>query len=358
MDNRKLQVLQRNMVRKAENSKRIDFSKFRIVGTGRPPPLEDDDDVYRRYIYSASPVELLLPRILHGSRYGLPLTFNTPYGPEPMVTYPDTGSDVNIIPESIARHFGYTTSDFNPSESSLRLPGGTLAEPVGKLKISFWFGTRLEPNEKLETTTFYVLPRARMIFVGVAVLDETKTMTKHRNRLTKVPRANLGISSVCSVGKTRFQVVCDIDHGLTVALADTGSDVDLISPEFAQDRKLPIHRSEHVIELADGSHVVSYGFVRTTISIGTHLDSTDAPLSKASISVDCFVLEDLGHDVILGEQSLDQLRVFTENQHVLFLASNIDAATELNRVHILGKTISWIKKKLNPTTSQINTNGQ
>jgi hypothetical protein len=238
------------------------------------------------------------------------------------------------------------------------LPRGRLVEPIGELKIGFWFGTLLEPNGELETTSFYVLPGASTIFIGVAVLDETKTMTKHRNRLIKVPRANLGISSVCSVGKPRFQVVCDIDHGPTVALADTGSDIDLISPEFAQDRNFEIHPAEHVIELADGSHVVSYGFVRTTVSIGTHFDSTCAPLSKASISVDCFVLEDLGQDFILGEQSLDQLHVFTENQHVLLLASDVNAVMELNRVHILGKTINWIKEKLNPATSQIDTNGE
>ena len=355
MGNRKSQVLQRDMVCKAENFRRDDLPTFfHIAGTAKSTGRRGP------YVYQSEipPFERLVPRILRGSSHGLPLTLNTPYGPEPVITCPDTGSDVNIIPESTARRFGYTTSDFNPCEVSLRLPRGRLVEPIGELKIGFWFGTLLEPNGELETTSFYVLPGASTIFIGVAVLDETKTMTKHRNRLIKVPRANLGISSVCSVGKPRFQVVCDIDHGPTVALADTGSDIDLISPEFAQDRNFEIHPAEHVIELADGSHVVSYGFVRTTVSIGTHFDSTCAPLSKASISVDCFVLEDLGQDFILGEQSLDQLHVFTENQHVLLLASDVNAVMELNRVHILGKTINWIKEKLNPATSQIDTNGE
>ncbi|KAI4700715.1 hypothetical protein J4E81_003678 [Alternaria sp. BMP 2799] len=141
-------------------------------------------------------------------------------------------------------------------------------------------------------------------------------------------------------------------------LADSGSDIDLVSPQFALDRNLEIHPSEHTIELADGSHIVSYGFVRTSISLGTNLDSADAPHSKVATIVDCFVLEGLSQDIILGEQTLDELRIFTENQHALVLASDTNAAMELNRIHSLGKTLTWFKKKLNPTSNQIITDGQ
>ena len=306
----------------------------------------------------SSPVRNLVPREVRRTRHGLPITINTPYGPEPVPTYADTGSDVNIISETTAREFGYQTSDFKPFQEPLKLPGGRLVKPIGELTTSFWFGTLLEPSERLEKISFCVLPGAPAILIGAVLLHQTKTMTEHRHRLVPIRRANNRLSALCSVGKPRMQVLCDVDHILTVALADSGSDIDLVSPQFALDRKLEIYPSEHVIELADGSHIVSYGFIRTSISLGTHLDSADAPHSKVATIVDCFVLEGLSQDVILGEQTLDELRIFTENQHVLVLASDTNEAMELNRIHSRGRLLTWFKKRLNPTSNQIITDGE
>ena len=334
------------------------FNKTETSRSKRPRLSSPESKAVSIEVPLSSSVQNLVPREVRRTRRGLPLTINTPHGPEPVNTYADTGSDVNIIPENAAREFGYQTSDFKQFQSWLKLPGGRFVKPIGELTTSFWFGTRLEPSEKLEKITFCVLPGATVILIGAAVLHKTKTMTEHRNRLVPIRRTNIRLSSLCSVGKPRMQVLCDVDHRLTVGLADSGSDIDLVSPQFALDRNLEIHPSEHTIELADGSHIVSYGFVRTSISLGTNLDSADAPHSKVATIVDCFVLEGLSQDIILGEQTLDELRIFTENQHALVLASDTNAAMELNRIHSLGKTLTWFKKKLNPMSNQIITDGQ
>jgi hypothetical protein len=306
----------------------------------------------------SSLVQPLLPRKLRGYHRILPLSIMTPGGLEPVDTCPDTGASANIIPESAARYFGYKTSDFKPSKCSFKLPGGSYADTIGELEIRLWFGTCNNPNATSYLTVFHVLPRAREVLIGGPFLDQTETMTKHTYRLIREKRLHPMSSSVRSVGRPRMQVLCEIDHTLTVALPDSGSDIDLISSQFALDRQLEINPVKQVIELADGTHIVSHGFVHTTVSIGTHFDSTHAPQSKVVATVDCFVLDDLSHDVILGEHSLDQLRVFTENQHSLVFVSDTNAAMELNRIYSPGKTLTWIKKKLNPTSTLANTNGQ
>ena len=323
----------------------------------RPRITSPESEVVSIDFSLSSPVQNLVPREVRRTRHGLPVTINTPCGPEPVPTYADTGSDVNIISETAARELGYQTSDFKPFQSPLKLPGGRLVKPIGELTTSFWFGTRLEPSERLEKISFCVLPGAPVILIGAVLLHQTKTMTEHRHRLVPIRRTNNRLSSLCSVGKPRMQVLCDVDHRLTVALADSGSDIDLVSPQFALDRNLEIHPSEHAIELADGSHIVSYGFIRTTVSLGTHLDSADAPHGKAATIVDCFVLEGLSQDIILGEQTLDELRIFTENQHVLVLASDTNEAMELNRIHSSSRILTWFKK-LGPMSNQIIADGQ
>ena len=69
------------------------------------------------------------------------------------------------------------------------------------------------------------------------------------------------------------------------------------------------------------------------------------------------MLEGLSQDVILGEQTLDELRIFTENQHVLVLASDTNEAMELNRIHSSSRILTWFKK-LGPMSNQIIADGQ
>jgi hypothetical protein len=331
------------------------YESVRIVGSISRGTVHDDPS-YNEDDARLSATFTMVPRKPGKTRSSLPLTFITPSGQQPENNcFADTGSDVNVLPEAFARHCGYETSDFKPSRYMLQLATGQIVEPIGELVMHFWFGTRLEPTEGIISCIFHVLPRAPSIFVGVSLLHQTKTMTEHRYRLVQIPRPNFEMLSVCSVGKPRMHIVCDINHRITVAVVDSGSEVDLVSPQFVQDRDFEVHPVEEVIELADGSVVVSYGFIRTTVSIGTHFDSMHAPMSKVARSIDLFLLESLNHDVILGEYTLDQLFVFTDNQHALVLASDAKATMELNRIRDLGpldRALSWFKNKLNPRSGR------
>ncbi|KAF2033619.1 hypothetical protein EK21DRAFT_108752 [Setomelanomma holmii] len=142
--------------------------------------------------------------------------------------------------------------------------------------------------------------------------------------------------SVYFVGKPRKYLFCDINHEIAVATPDSGSEVDLMSPYFALERGFTLHPAKESIELANGAVVDCNGFVRTTMSIGSHFDSNGAPRSKSAAIVDFFLLEGLHHDVIVGEHHLAELTVFTDNKHALINSTYGAAVDEVNRIRHLG----------------------
>ncbi|CAN9145677.1 unnamed protein product [Alternaria alternata] len=146
-----------------------------------------------------------------------------------------------------------------------------------------------------------------------------------------------------------------------MALPDSGSEYDLVSLQFAVARGFEIHSGTERTEVADGSSMFSCGFIRTTLSVGTHFDSKHAPRSKVAIAIDFDVVEGLPHDVVIGERHLEELRVFTDNKHALITSSHATTVEELNHIRCPGpidKSLSWIKQRLgsgeelNPTASE------
>ncbi|CAO2647996.1 Nn.00g089180.m01.CDS01 [Neocucurbitaria sp. VM-36] len=298
---------------------------------------------------------LLRPRRPGRLRWGLPLTLHTPCGLETVMACADTGSDVNIISERTARDLGYESFDAVAASVRFTLANGRIVPPMGQVNARCWFGHQLEPNTSSMSCTFYILPNAATIILGMPFLEKTKTMTEHRDRLVRLEQPTVQALSVCSIGEPKNHLVCELNHVVTVATPDSGSEVDLMHPRFAVDRGFEIHPANESIELADGSIEIANGFVRTTVSIGTHFDSMHAPRSKTVAVIDFFLLKELNHDIIIGERHLDDLEVFTENQHALVLALDANAPNEVNRVRHLGQidgVLSWIKDKLGLRSGQ------
>jgi hypothetical protein len=57
----------------------------------------------------------------------------------------------------------------------------------------------------------------------------------------------------------------------------------------------------------------------------------------------------LAHDLIVGEDSVEELKVFTEHQHALVRAPHNSTPLGINRIRYLGavdRMVSWIKQKI------------
>jgi hypothetical protein len=190
------------------------------------------------------------------------------------------------------------------------------------------------------------------IIMGMQFLEETETMTKHRDRLVRVPRPALQALSVCSIDRPRQLMNCDLDQKHTTATPDTGSELDLISPLVAAELDMLVHPGEEVLELADGSKVVTSGYIRASLSLRDIRDNPSGTrnlYNTISTTVEFLVLKDLVHGILLGEETLEILRVFTENQHSLIPASAEENELGLNAIRYLGtmdRLLNRVKDKL------------
>ncbi|RYN57749.1 hypothetical protein AA0118_g7632 [Alternaria tenuissima] len=210
------------------------------------------------------------------------------------------------------------------------------------------------------TCIFYILLKAATpIIMGLNFLEQTKTMTEHRDRLVRVPRPAYQALSVCSLDKPRRLLTCELDSKQTLATPDSGSEIDLMSFSFASERDFKVYPGEEIIEVADGSISITSGFVRTSLAITPTNVPNLSTIPRNYVTVDFFLLDSLSHDLIVGEDSLDRLQVFTDHQSALVCLPDGSGPLGLNRIRHLGaidRIVSWIKKKIRGSGSDNDTN--
>jgi hypothetical protein len=290
----------------------------------------------------------------------LPITLDREGTSATVFACPDTGAGGNFISHELATALGCSSYQTTQENHRFSLPNGKFVESMGQVTFFCTFSTEATRSEPI-TCVFHVLSKlSTPLIVGMNFLQGTNTLTDYRNRFRRIPRPGLRAKSVYAVGRPKTYMVCDVNHELTTALPDSGSEYDLVSLQFAVARGFEIHRGTERTEVADGSTMFSCGFIRTTLSIGTHFDSKHAPRSKVAIAIDFDVIEGLPHDVVIGERHLEELRVFTDNKHALITSSHATTVEELNHIRCPGpidKSLSWIKQRLgsgeelNPTAS-------
>jgi len=260
----------------------------------------------------------------------------------------------------VARTLGYSNYATMSEKRQFTLANGKLVEAIGQVESICSFGTESVASGTWKCVFYILLKAASPIIMGLEFLEQTKTMTEHRQRLVRVPRPAYQALSVCSVGVPRRLLDCELNSMKTLATPDSGSDIDLISPSFARERGLEVYPGEEIVELADGSMSVTTGFVRTKLSIPSVEMSSSVIALKNNVTVDFFLLHSLTHDLLVGEHSLEELRVFTDHQHALTCTPPNSRPLGLNRIRHLGavdRIVSWIKEMVSGASSTLGNNG-
>ncbi|MCJ1243206.1 hypothetical protein MMC30_000403 [Trapelia coarctata] len=115
------------------------------------------------------------------------------------------------------------------------------------------------------------------------------------------------VSLINSNNRAKRRLSCYIDGRETYVNADSGSDLDAMSTSYAQSHGYSLNTDlacKRYIQLADTSIVTSVGQVAAAVTIGQgHSQMTFAKVFD--------ILPDLQSDVLLGEDSLDEMRAFT-----------------------------------------------
>jgi len=297
----------------------------------------------------------------------LPITFENIRSPATVLAIPDTGADVNVICSDLAQELGFDIRVV--ANMDLQLPNGKSVRSYGVATASWRFAkSAADCSQMLECTFRVVRKVASPLILCRDFLKQTQTMTLHRDRLLKRACPNMQFPSVRALGDVQERFHCSLDGENVQALADSGSDVDLISLKYATKRGFRVEPGKSWLMFADRSVVRTRGTFRAQLTAGfdgirlpsalplptvaaSNTQPTDdrnsssgclvspsveVEASRKVIETDFHVLEDLRLDAIIGMASLEALAVYTHEPECLVAEESWDEeSTELNRIMLI-----------------------
>lgn len=184
------------------------------------------------------------------------------------------------------------------------------------------------------TLSCAIIPgRVHSLMLGSKFLRETETLTSNfsrrvRQTLRDLPR-HLGLKLV---GSDRHRLWGSLNGAFTAGVPDTGSDVMVVSGDYARRHKLKVERGlENRLELefADGSTSFTNGLVRDAEWIFGE--------SEERVICDFYVLEQLPVDVVLSNAFVFDLKVFTEYSGYIVQEESIAELAELFNIRLIGR---------------------
>lgn len=268
---------------------------------------------------------------------------------------PDTGCEENVISQELALKLGLQIEE--SEERAFRMANGKVVSCCGRTMSTCGFGTESHLGPSNLLCTFLSAPpwlRVR------------------------------------AIGKQKQRLLCSLDGEEVQVIADSGSEVDLISKAYAQQRGFSIELKEMNVMFADGSIGQTCGMVRAQLYIGAcgiemgiispdsvsggfpseqppDSDAEDASTSNSAselakngddngqcrnvLMVELHVLKDLVADVLIGEDSLESLNVFTQHLDDLTCSSSeMSETSDVHRIVLLGP----VGQKVNQSKERVN----
>ncbi|EXJ77375.1 hypothetical protein A1O3_09601 [Capronia epimyces CBS 606.96] len=218
---------------------------------------------------------------------------------------PDTGSEQNILSKDTASQLGIL-GQLDPSLSTKFVLGnGKGVQSLGALEMEIRFA---QQPDILLTCMFHVFESLiRPAIIGGVFLRLTETMTKHRERrLRERHAASASPLQVMHIGTSRERFRCYVDSTLVNAHADTGSEMDLVSQKLVHKSSQRSRVLEHrlAVQFADAS----IGWISHQIFARF---SADLQQPKTEwIGKLFYVPDELPCEILLGEETLDNLQAF------------------------------------------------
>ena len=216
--------------------------------------------------------------------------------------FPDSGAGENFMsaPYALKHHFRIAGT----GSKTFRTPRGHHIRSLGTTQLDFCFRNETEQH----CLEFHVLPKCvHDVVLGDAFLRLTETFTHFTRRIGR-KLCQVMSCRTCLLGSPQHYISGWLNDQLVDALPDTGSDVMLMSKEYALRRGLVVDRSkqhQRVLEFADGSTATTYGLVK---------DVRWESLGSSKSQWDFYVLEGLHCDALLGADFLFETNAFSNAQ--------------------------------------------
>lgn len=242
-----------------------------------------------------------------------------------IIARPDSGSEENIIMIDLAQSLNLEVDRAPDCQKDFRIANGKMVKALGRTMINCCFVK--EPMMEL-CCVFYVFQYCiSPLIMGMAFLDETRTLTKNRHRLYPRNISSTLPIQLCSIDYPRRQLYCLVNSEPKLANADTGSEMDLMSLAYVQNRGFFVKEIDMLhseVQLADGSVSRLQGKVEVEIRIG---DERSAQYWR-----EFYVFDGLICDVLLGEDFLNSTSVFESYHNAFALDSDDDGICEVNPI--------------------------
>jgi hypothetical protein len=221
--------------------------------------------------------------------------------------FPDNQSAYDIMSYDYAKrnHFEINSS----TKGKLRTARGAMVNTLGTVSRPIHFAKESETYMR----EFHVLPKCvHDIILGSPFLRLTQTFTKFRHRVVNKLRGLSSRHRVCFTGSSQ-QMLAGWANGQSVlALPDTGSDICLMSAQYARERGYRVDtdpRHRQLLEFVDGSTAETLGRVE---GFQWEFDKSDIQLHTPEIHV----LEDLQTDLLLGYDFLMETDAFSTHEEL------------------------------------------
>ncbi len=279
-----------------------------------------------------------------------------------VLAIPDTGSTINAISYSWLQRLGslevITLEDDSAKRESTKLGDGRSVEILGQVEIEWAFPEAPDNVQRALFRVYDKLADGVAMILGKPFLDATDTLTKYSNRLCERRWMPSGPPRILRVQPSKQHIRIYIDSLLTEACPDTGSELDLVSMRYAQDREFDIlplgEDDEHYAQLADGQIVNLCGKADIKVEVedrsisvvhlnlesandsvsqndeGIQVDQLGEPIQDHSFNEEdnsqgpddlpyqlrssrtFYVFEGLSCDVLLGQAFLDSMNAFKD----------------------------------------------
>lgn len=267
----------------------------------------------------------------------MPLVVLLDYGEEAIIACPDSGSDDNIMSLMTARHLGLPVTDIqDQSPPTFVIANGREMSAVGQVRLKCAFA-RGSLAATFSECVFYVFQTLAVpMIMGLEFLHSTETLSKHQDRLIEEFSPVMRALRVCSVGRPKREIVCRVGHYVGCATADTGSDLDLVSPDFIASRAFHVEDSCVEVEFADGSTGHTTGMIRTGFSIGSVGDVEGFVPRTQEMVLDLFVLDNLNADILVGADTIQDLQAFSSHDDCFIPSMPRLGESDLNIIRYIG----------------------
>ena len=221
---------------------------------------------------------------------------------------PDTGVVLNVMSHAYALGSGLTVDTDAKKQHTFSNAKGRCFTSIGETTARIGIKDGLTPPQEVTFSIVERLPSdlilGRMFLTAAGLLKAFKD----RVRRVAVPVAK-EFFRVMRMDATSHRLLCQVDGNDVPAYADTGSDVDLVSLEYAIRRHWTIKRTpshQGQVLLSDGTIEDLEGYVERTISVaGTQTTRR------------FHVLNGLTCDVLLGNEFIHDLDVWNNHAESL-----------------------------------------